>query len=243
MKKKLLTKQRLVWSLLPVLGALGGTGMSPAIASFDPPPDQGSPVGTAGGGSRPAQSACFPQSQNLSGLTALSPTTYVGLTTRDRPTVWVFLPPTIAQTAELSLFDAQGRGIYQTIVPLSSTNPLMRFAFPATAPALSSQQPYYWTVALICNQNQRTDDWIIGGWIRQQLPDPQLQRQLATAKGIDQVKLYAEAGFWYDALETLLQFQQAYPHDAALGSTWANLLQSIGLPHLTQMPSPSLTNQ
>lgn len=243
MQKRFVIKRLGTQSLLPLIGAMWGVGMAPVIASFDPPPDQGSPVGTAGGGSRPAQSTCFPKSRNLSVLTALSPTTYVGLTTRARPTVRVYLPPTTAQVAELSLFDAQGRGLYQTIVPISRTDTFMQFSFPSAAPALSAQQPYYWTVALICNQNQRTDDWIIGGWIRQQQPDSLLQQRLATAYGIDKVKLYAEAGFWYDALETLVQLQQDQPHNAALGSTWTNLLQSIGLPQLASMPSHSFTDQ
>lgn len=242
MQKQLVMKRWISRSLLPTMGVLWSVGIAPAIANFDPPPDQGSPTGTAGGGSRPMQSACFPKATGWSGLVALSPTTYVGLTTHDRPTVRVYLPATTAQVAELSLFDAQGRGLYQTIVPISRTDSLMRFAFPAAAPVLSAQQPYYWTVALICNQNQRTDDWIIGGWIRQQQPDPQLQRQLATVHGIDRVKLYAEAGFWYDALETLVQLHQAQPHDAALGVTWANLLQSIGLPQLASIPSRSFTD-
>ncbi|MGI0484016.1 DUF928 domain-containing protein [Pantanalinema rosaneae CENA516] len=242
-QKQILTKPLMVWSLRLIVGVLGGINLNPAIASFDPPPEQGSPAGTAGGGSRPAQSACFPQTSHLSGLTALSPTAYVGLTTRDRPTVHIYLPATTAQMAELSLFDAQGRGIYQTTVPISSTDTLVRFSFPSTAPILSADQPYYWAVALICNPNQRTDDWIIGGWIRQQTPDPWLQRQLATASGVEQVKLYAEAGFWYDALETLVQLQQAHPQDSALGSVWARLLQSIGLPQLTRMPSSAFTDQ
>jgi hypothetical protein len=145
--------------------------------------------------------------------------------------------------AELSLFDAQGRGIYQTTVPISRSDTFMRFPFPADAPALSAQRPYYWTVALICNPNQRTDDWLIGGWIRQQHPDTRLQQRLAGASGAARVKIYADAGFWYDALETFVQLQQAQPHDSALGSIWADLLQSIGLPQLTRIPSQSFTDQ
>lgn len=220
------------WSVLVAACLIGVGGETAAIASFDPPPGQGMPTSTAGGGTRPAQAACTPT--RSIGLTALSPSRYVGLTVQSRPAVWVYLPTTTAQTLELSLFDQNGNGIYQTTLPIADSNQLMRLTFPKNAPALSTSEPYYWTVAIVCDQNHRTDDWVVGGWIRQQLPDQNFQRQLTTASPAQQVQLYAQAGYWYDAVEVLVGLRTSQPHNHDLDFAWNELMGSIGLFQLAQ---------
>lgn len=233
-------KLLMVWMSLAVTiaGTLTPTGQAIA-ASFEPPPGSGSPTSTAGGGSRSIQSACLPNSVTADSLIALAPNQQRGLTSDTRPTVWVYVPKTTAQALEFSLFDEKRNGIYQLTLPLNSIG-LMKIPLPSMAPALTQNQLYYWTVALVCNPNRRTEDWIAGGWIEYQLPDKRLQRQLASATALEQVSLYAQSGFWYDALDGLVQLRQAQPEDASLAAIWTTLLRSAGL---DVIGTPSRENQ
>jgi Domain of Unknown Function (DUF928) len=115
-------------------------------AGFEPPPDKGGAPrgGTAGGGTRPVQTACSSNALKKSGsLTALSPGSHVGLTQSDRPNFFVYLPKTTAKAAEFSLFDEKMNGIYQVSLPISDRNTgLMKIPLPKTAPSLTKERSH-----------------------------------------------------------------------------------------------------
>ena len=197
--------------------------------SIEPPPGKGVPKGTAGGGSRPSQQACLKPAHQTAKLVALSPTQQLGLTLVDRPNFLIYLPSTTAQTLELSLFDRQQNGIYQTTLPVPATSGLVSIQLPATAPKLNRNHPYAWSIALICNPQDRTEDWVVRGWIQRADLQPQLARNLAQASAIDRIKLFAEQGFWYEAVSRLLELRQQTPNDPKLVAMWQELLKSAGL--------------
>jgi Domain of Unknown Function (DUF928) len=189
-------------------------------ASFDPPRRRDAPrSGTAGGGSRPAI--------KTTDFTALSPGRQIGLSHSERPTFFVYLPKTTAQTAEFSLFDAQMKGIYQVIIPIENKVGLIGITIPKTAPALVKNQSYHWSLALAYNPNDRTEDWVVGGWVEYNELSKKLSLQLATATPTEQITYYAKHGFWYDAIAKTVELQNQQPNNLSLTQTWAKLLTSI----------------
>lgn len=201
-----------------------------ATAIFEPPPGKDAPRGgTAGGGSRPVRTACVSNpSAKPSSLTALVPGRHLGLTQAERPDFLAYIPQTTAQTAEFSLFDQQMNGIYQMRVPVSKAG-LVSIRLPDRAPPLSKDTPYYWTVALVCNPSDRTEDWVVGGWIERAEPSAALKQQLANVTAVEQVALYAKQGFWYDALNTLVELQRTQTNHPTVVTRWAELMKSVGL--------------
>jgi hypothetical protein len=203
---------------------------SNVLASFEPPPGRDAPRGgTVGGGSRPVGGTCLSNpSTKTSSLTALVPGRHLGLTQTERPNFLVYMPQTTAQTVEFSLFDEQMNGIYQMSVPVSKAG-LVSIRLPDTAPPLAKDKPYYWTVALACNPSDRTEDLVVGGWIERAEASATLKQQLANVTPIEQASLYAKQGFWYDALNTLVELQRTQPNNPAAATAWAQLMKSVGL--------------
>jgi hypothetical protein len=222
--------------LSPNLTAQVGA-QSKVVAMFEPPPGRDAPRGgTFGGGSRPVGTQCLSNpSAKSNTLTALSPGQNLGLTQTERPNLLVYLPETTAKKAELSLFDEQMKGIYQVNIPVTKAG-LVSISLPDTAPTLAKNKPYYWTFALVCNANDRTDDLVVGGWLELAQPSDSLKQQLATATFLEKVSLYAKQGYWYDALTTLNQLQQTQPNNPELTASWAQLLKSAGLDAIATKP-------
>lgn len=191
---------------------------------IEPPPGLPAPQSTVSGGSRPTNDACVQHSKAT--LTAIASLRSVGLTMHDRPTVWIYLPPTQAKTLEFSVFDQNRRGLYQTTIDIDKTG-FVPIALPASAPALSQNQPYYWTVALVCNPNERTNDSITGGWIQQKAIDVALRQRLNRATLAEQIRLIAKAGFWYEAVDVYLR--STHLHNPQLSQVWADLLKTGNL--------------
>lgn len=222
-----------LWSLSVILTPQVTTKVwaeSNATALFEPPPGRDAPRGgTAGGGSRPMGGACLSHpSAKPNSLTALVPGHHLGLTQSDRPNFFVYIPQTTAQTAEFSLFDEQMNGIYQVSVPVTKAG-LVSISLLDSAPSLVKDKPYYWTVALVCNPSDRTDDWVVGGWIERAEPSATLKQQLANVTAVERVSLYAKQGFWYEALNTLVEFQRTQPNHPVVATTWAELMKSVEL--------------
>ncbi len=215
-----------VASLLVSIVTTGSTYFTQAAQAqlIEPPPDHPAPQTTTSGGTRPIDRTCLQQS-NQSAPTALASLRSVGFTMHDRPTVWIYLPSTSAKTLEFSVFDQNRRGIYQTSIAIDNQTGFVPISLPSSAPALIQNQPYYWSVALICDANQRTNDWIIGGWIQQRSVDPDLERQLKKATLIEHIRLAAAAGYWYEAVDAYLRSQSAKQSDPQLKKMWTNLLE------------------
>jgi Domain of Unknown Function (DUF928) len=225
-------------STLLTLSVLVSPNFTPSVrsqnraTSFEPPPGRDAPRGgTAGGGARPVGSACEPSNNSIrSGtLTALTPGSQLGLTQSDRPKLLVYIPQTTAQTIEFSLFDEQMNGVYQMNVPVSNRTGLVSIDLPENAPSLVKDKPYYWTVALVCNPNERTEDMVVGGWIERVELNDSLNQELAKVRGVERASFYAKQGFWYDAVNTLVEMRQTEPGNLAIATSWTQLLKSVGL--------------
>ena len=248
----------LLWQtslLMLLLGLQSIIGLQPALANaFEPPPNQDAPRSTAGGGSRPASSACPWDETSGATAIALAPQTFVGLSTQSQPALWLHLPAPSLNGLELSLFDEQLNGIAQQKVESSNATGFYRIPFPETI-QLNQGEAYYWSVALICHPQRRTEDWVIGGWIRYQalpsneadisisngLPSPSpgsthegervpnIESDMGLEQVTAQVNYYLDNGYWYDALTTLLPLMQDPSSSSLLDSTWVTLLHQANL--------------
>jgi hypothetical protein len=141
-------------------------GLAPAH-SFEPPPSEGTPVRTIGGGTRSGSNACrppipagalivpHPEAPAPESRPSQSVSRFLG--GQASQSVLVYLPATGATQLEFSLFDRAGNGRYQTLIAAPAAAAVVDLPAPAPAPG------DYWTVALVCNPRDRTQDWVISG--------------------------------------------------------------------------------
>jgi hypothetical protein len=89
---------------------------------------------------------------------------------------------------------------------------------------------YEWTVAIVPDSENRSKDVIAKGVIKRIAPPGDLETKMEHASDTDKAALYAEAGVWYDALESISNAIDANPGDASLREQRASLLKQVGLP-------------
>lgn len=230
----------LVWAI-----ALSTTPFSPSQAQTAPrrpaaqqhsrtsritfrPPNRGAPPVTSGAASRGDWSTCTSSTETL---TALIPTSSLGLSTSQTPTLLVYVPETSAESLELTLENEDGTEIFyqQTLTtPASAGIVQLNLADYAPVP-LERGNLYRWYVSLICDTEDRSRNAVVAGWVESVEPDPTLINSLQQADPQDRPRLYAEAGIWHDALQALADLHQSQPQDAMLTADWQALLQSVGL--------------
>jgi hypothetical protein len=84
---------------------------------------------------------------------------------------------------------------------------------------------YDWSVAIVLDATQRSQDIVVRGTIALVPPPEGLQSQLTQAGKVGAPRLYAGAGLWYDALAALSTLIDATPQEPTLRQQRAALLE------------------
>lgn len=164
-------------------------------------------------------------------LTALVPENNIGRTVSEYPVFFFYLPETEAQLAEFVLQDAKGNQIYQTTLKINNSSGVIGVSIPANknVSPLRLGKNYRWSVALICNTEDRSADVLETGIVRRVELSADIRSQLEQANAREKAVIYAQNGIWQDALSTLAVARSANPNDAQLAADWKSLLDSVKL--------------
>ncbi|MBD0343691.1 MAG: DUF928 domain-containing protein [Coleofasciculus sp. Co-bin14] len=209
-------------------------------------PNVGTPRRLTSGGVRGATAAVPDSCGNSTNeqLVALLPSTEPTLTVAEYPAIFVFLPQTSAKKADFILVeDNKGNNkerevLYETTVTLPSNPGIVSISLPnnGTLPPLEVGKSYRWYFSVICNPQDGGEEPYVEGEIRRDKPSPNLVAELKNAPPRDRAALYAEAGIWYDAIDSIAQLRRSSPNDTAIAADWTELLKSVGLDTISQKP-------
>ncbi|MBW4511645.1 MAG: DUF928 domain-containing protein [Scytonematopsis contorta HA4267-MV1] len=95
-------------------------------------------------------------------------------TTEAYPTVSIKITESVPEKAEFSLWDENLKGLYQTTYTLPNKPGIFNFKLPKEAPSLTFGKRYKYSIALICDQERRSRDVVIEGWIQRIQPNQKL---------------------------------------------------------------------
>lgn len=152
------------------------------------PPQTGAPALRIGGGTR-GVNFTPPKIQ------VLAPQ-HTALTGRSQPALYWYLSEPNQQAIEITL---SKKGVEEPLLarelsPLSKAG-LQSVYLSDYGVSLQEGEEYRWSVALIDDKGHRSGDSVAGASLRYQIP----------ATPISSVERQAEAGYWYDALQQLIE--------------------------------------
>lgn len=223
--------------LMPVTSWVDGlpnlTFLSPALADFPTqtnlnfsyvPPTRGMPRRTQGTGTRGCD-----QSQPVA-LKLLVPNDHTAQTLSGHPTFFWYVSEIPREPIEFALVES---GVAQPIfvkqLQLDKAG-IVQLEMPKNLPELVPNREYRWSVTLICNANQRSNDSFAQGWIKRVPVTSALEQQLAAAASArDRASVYAKAGLWYDALGAIASAQATNSTDPSIREDFVLLLDQAGL--------------
>jgi Domain of Unknown Function (DUF928) len=225
-----------IFGVIPEVRAESVAALSGSSVIQFEPPDDGSVDDSRGGASRPTQAKCSADSDYPVSMAALVPANRMGLTVKERPSFFVYLPETSnASSLFFALKDDSDLGIYFVEMPLSQTSGVVEISLPESVPPLEVGKTYHWIATLGCQIAQTDMPWVTGA-VKRVEPDSTLVEELDNQPSIGQAALYAEAGIWYDTLSSLARVRETQPEDANLTAAWTSLLNSVGLNPIATQP-------
>lgn len=186
------------------------------------PPLRGAPASRVGGGTRSAGAARLV-------LEVLAPD-HTGLTSTAQPTLYWYASEPVSAPLEFTLIAADAekpiveRRLSAIAAPGVQTVPLGSFGV-----ALKAGTDYEWFVSVVSDPTQRSRDVTAGGTIRLKVADGGLRSQAAKVDPLEVPLLYAQAGYFYDAVDGLSKLIARDPGDTGLRAQRAALLEQVGL--------------
>lgn len=189
------------------------------------PPKRGAPSARVGGGTRGAKN-------NLPRLYILAPD-HVGLTSQEYPTLsWYLSNPTPTRFEFSLVNDQEIEPILELSLNAGDKKGIQQLHLADYGIKLKPGVQYQWSVALIPNPAQRSSDIVASGMIERSRASSDISSRLRSADSLEKPFIYAEEGYWYDALSVLAELISNQPDNEALKQQRASLLEQAGLPRL-----------
>ena len=187
------------------------------------PPLRGAPASRIGGGTRGTGEGNFV-------LNVLAPD-HTGRTSMAQPTLyWYASGPATASVEVVVIGELAEKPLLSKNIRITSGG-VQSLDLSRNGVSLKPDTEYEWFVSVVPDSTQRSKDVTSGGTIRRVALDPDVQARAAATAGERQAPgVYAEAGFWYDAIDSLSRLIERYPGDAGLRAQRAALLEQVGLP-------------
>ncbi|MFN4280091.1 DUF928 domain-containing protein [Thermosynechococcus sp.] len=173
----------------------------------------------------------------LTKIVALVPDNNLGMTAAANPSLFFFVPQSMAKSAELLLLSEAGDLLLTQKVPLNGKAGILPVTVDASKAKLQPGQKYQWIFSLTCKPNEPDANPFVTGWIERADVDKNLAQVIAAMPAADRLPLLATSQLWNDTLATLVELQQSNPNDAAIKQQWQDVLKSAGIdPQIVNMP-------
>ncbi|NJR66225.1 MAG: DUF928 domain-containing protein [Leptolyngbyaceae cyanobacterium CRU_2_3] len=98
---------------------------------------------------------------------------------------------------------------------------------------LEAEKSYQWVFMVNCEMDNPI---FTRGNIQKVNLDTALTQQIARSEPLQQARLYAENGIWFDALTTLAVLRMDQPEDQTIAAAWRSLLRSVDLADIIGKP-------
>jgi len=170
------------------------------------PPKRGAPANRISGGTRGDEKAPT--------LEVLAPP-HTGWTTEEQPVLYWFLSRPSSFPVEVTLADDLSVQplLSVTLAPPAEAG-LQKISLADHGVRLEEGKDYQWSVALIENPEQRSRDILATGSIRRVAKSEGVISKVAAASAEERARLFAEAGFWYDAVAAAVATANGRSHAA-----------------------------
>lgn len=159
---------------------------------------------------------------------------HAALTTRSQPSLFWFQSKPAKARLEVTLVEPKkAKPLLALTSEVAKKGGIQRLKLADHKVELQLGVTYEWSIAIVPDAENRSQDVIAKGTIKRVAPPADLAQNIDSMEPLDRAAAYAQAGIWYDALEAVSNAIDANPADASLRAQRAALLQQVGLGQAT----------
>jgi hypothetical protein len=186
------------------------------------PPLRGAPLARMGGGTRG-------EGDDAPEVYVLTPE-HAGLASRDQPVLYWYLSRAVKARYEFVLMaETDYEPLVETELTAVDAAGIQRIALADFDVRLKPDVPYQWSVAVVMDEGQRSGDVLASGMIEYVEPPAGIKTRAGNASGEERIRVYAGAGLWYDALQSLDELIREGTDVERMRQVRGSLLEQVGL--------------
>ena len=194
------------------------------LAVFQPPL-RGAPARRVGGATRGTDGETL-------FLTVLAPEG-IGLTIQESPNLYWFVSDVPNRAVEFALIrDDRIEPVTEATLTAHEGLGIAKISLADLGVTLEPDVAYEWSIALVADYQQRSQDIVTSGMLQRVIPDADLGTKLQAEDTEDRLVAYAGAGYWYDAIDLV---SSAIASETA-AQRWkahrTSLLEQVDLPQV-----------
>ena len=156
---------------------------------------------------------------------------HVGLTTYSRPSLLFYISDPWPGNIEFALNEPYAKEpVAETYIKGPFRKGVYHINLADYNITLKPGIAYEWLIAIVLDPDERSADFIASATIRYAAPPENLLQKLGSASKNRLQFIYAENGYWYDAIENLSQQIDADPDNDMLRYQRIALLGQVNLP-------------
>lgn len=200
----------------------GSAGASAALPIYAPPL-RGVPASRIGGGARGI-------GMSRLALEVIAPDDHAGFTSLAQPRLYWYASEAVSAPIDFKLLagDAEQPVVEQRL-PAVTEPGIQTVALSSLGATLKPGVEYRWFVSVVIDATQRARYITAGGSIRLEDTKKPLRARLKKADERTAPLIYAQAGYFYDAIDGLSQLIARHAEDTGLRIQRAALLEQVGL--------------
>ncbi|MDR4505446.1 MAG: DUF928 domain-containing protein [Candidatus Scalindua sp.] len=166
---------------------------------------------------------------NHTTLSVLAPN-HVGLTVKEQPSLYWHLSNPMNNRIEFSITQNQIiQPLFKTHLKVRTQTGIQTIRLADYGIRLLPGKQYQWYIKSLQETGNSTKENIAGGMIEHIEPDQALFAQLEKAEASEAPAIYAKAGIWYDAIETVSNLIDTSPNSENFSRQYSSLLTEVGL--------------
>jgi len=158
---------------------------------------------------------------------------HVGLTISASPNLYWYLSESAVGRIrfELTLIDHEEiEPVFDIAIDEPSKPGLQKISLAKYGVELDVGREYQWFVALVPNDDHRSEDRVSSGWVERVAEPEGFQAKLMAADANGRCDLFAEEGLWYDMLRASTELVLSHPDEPNYMQQHEMLLNLAGLP-------------
>jgi hypothetical protein len=105
---------------------------------------------------------------------------------------------------------------------------------------LEDDTEYTWSISLVPDPNSRSHDFVTSGKIKYVKGSALLLSRVKTSSDDSQPNIFAQKGYWYDAIASIITQTEQHPNDQSIRKKLASLIEQVGLQQIAKKIAVSI---
>ncbi|MCF6205138.1 MAG: DUF928 domain-containing protein [Methylococcaceae bacterium] len=170
-------------------------------------------------------------------LSVLTPA-HTGLSLKAQPDIFWYTSKPVSKPFQFVEFVLISEKAHKPILRTHLASPkeagIQKISLSKYGVSLEGDKEYIWSIALVPDPASRSHDFVTSGKIKYVKGNGLLFSTVKTSSDDSQPNIFAQKGYWYDAIASIITQTEQHPNDQGIRKKLTSLIEQVGLQQIAK---------